>query len=648
MTLTNQINDELEQKAWLTNPRGSTDAKSENFQGDINRVKRLKKEDVDHDLLLPVDDLQVLKADDDENDRGLLVKLLEDGSYEVAYWYDDLSVYPIEIVIDGESVKKDAKKVTFKFHPELNKSWDRHIFKAIPPNGVYSSEMAPPKGAVILHTDQDAEYWIMPPSYKEQSSAKMSAETLKQKNERNKFFSDQIKQIVNRINEKQGPSADANLPLGEDDFTRLDYTQSQRDDVFFDLAHHYMNHISKKGFPIPTKWVPSASERQSTLDEEDVLVGLKDLYTDKDVFMAIKHAAFGTIPDSTTVLDSIVKGTHPKVSLEKLYNTFSSTRDNLRQKYGDTMQLYRASEGKQMNKPTTNWASTSEIASQYGTNISGQDIPIDNILAVNYGSGSYEEFIVSSVIPSDKKIQKEGGGDGGGGAATSGSFGDGGDTVFTSTNSGIFTPTYGGNGRRKPKKRKRTGINRLADFVTNNSPERKMVKGTNPVTSFSTWAIEQLNKAKTPKGFTQQTSGETINNQPPRIEWQDQSIADDNTNEEKNPTEFKGHPDKGAADRQKNEERRIRSLNDSSDKQDSEPSYTGSAGMARPAGLNIRLAWGSGPEVDELARGGDLDEEQGEITDPNDPHVAAKYIEELKEKLNTAPYVSDDEDEDNE
>ena len=35
MTLTNQINDELEQKAWVTNPRGSTDAKSENFQGDI-------------------------------------------------------------------------------------------------------------------------------------------------------------------------------------------------------------------------------------------------------------------------------------------------------------------------------------------------------------------------------------------------------------------------------------------------------------------------------------------------------------------------------------------------------------------------------------------------------------------------------------
>jgi len=55
-------------------------------------------------------------------DRGLFVKLLDDGGYEVAYWYNTLDeVYPIEILVDGESVKKDAKKVTFKFHPELEK-----------------------------------------------------------------------------------------------------------------------------------------------------------------------------------------------------------------------------------------------------------------------------------------------------------------------------------------------------------------------------------------------------------------------------------------------------------------------------------------------------------------------------------------------
>lgn len=64
-------------------------------------------------------------------------------------------------------------------------------------------------------------------------------------------------------------------------------------------------------------------------------------------------------------------------------------------------------------------------------------------------------------------LQKEdGGGDGGGGLA-------GGGTVFTSTNSGIFSPTHGGNGKKTKKK---SGIERLAQFVTNNSPQKKMVK----------------------------------------------------------------------------------------------------------------------------------------------------------------------------
>ena len=38
-------------------------------------------------------------------------------------------------------------------------------------------------------------------------------------------------------------------------------------------------------------------------------------------------------------------------------------------------------------------------------------------------------------------------------------------TVFTSTNAGIFNPTFGGK-----KKKKKTGIERLNDFVTDNSP----------------------------------------------------------------------------------------------------------------------------------------------------------------------------------
>ncbi len=73
----------------------------------------------DIDLTLPRGKEQVLKAEDKDYDRGLLVELLDDGGYDVAYWYGKQKPYPIEVLIDGKSMKKDAKKVTLKFHPEL-------------------------------------------------------------------------------------------------------------------------------------------------------------------------------------------------------------------------------------------------------------------------------------------------------------------------------------------------------------------------------------------------------------------------------------------------------------------------------------------------------------------------------------------------
>lgn len=289
----------------------------------LNQFK--KQENINADLKLPVDDIQILQADDDEYDRGLLVKYTNDKSYEVAYWYDDVEVYPVEVVVDGESVKKDARKVEFKFHPELSK---------------------------------------------------------------------------------------------------------------------------------------------------------------EDVATAVASVS-------------------------------------------------------------------------------------------------------SNIFPSNKLNRDD-----------------------------------------QPKKRKRTGVHRLADFLTENSPERKMQKDNKMIKSFVEW----VSKEKTPKGFYQQTSGETINSQPPRIEWAKDTK---DMNEENNPVEFKGHPDKGAADRQKNEERRIKSLDDAEDKQDSEPSYTGSANAARPAGLNIKLAWESGPESDELSRGGDKDEDQGEVVDDEKEstdrfETSRQILEELK------------------
>ena len=83
-------------------------------------------------------------------------------------------------------------------------------------------------------------------------------------------------------------------------------------------------------------------------------------------------------------------------------------------------------------------------------------------------------------------IEKEGDGGGEGGG-----FGEGGGTVFTSTNSGIFNPTHGGS-NVKPRKKK-TGIERLGQFITENSPEKKMVKD-NPLTKMLYEVILELRK----------------------------------------------------------------------------------------------------------------------------------------------------------
>ena len=74
------------------------------------------------DMVLPRGKEIVLKAEDEDYQRGLLVELLEDGGYEVKYWFEDPSnVKPVEVFIDGESIKKDGKVVKLGFHPELEK-----------------------------------------------------------------------------------------------------------------------------------------------------------------------------------------------------------------------------------------------------------------------------------------------------------------------------------------------------------------------------------------------------------------------------------------------------------------------------------------------------------------------------------------------
>tara|TARA_B100000963_G_C22594903_1_gene657345 strand:- start:1283 stop:1552 length:270 start_codon:yes stop_codon:yes gene_type:complete len=85
--------------------------------------KKIIKKDID--LVLPRGKQKVLKAEDKDYDRGLLVKLLKNGGYEMAYWAGEHKPYPVEVLVDGKSIKKDAKKVTMKFHPEMEKKRDK-------------------------------------------------------------------------------------------------------------------------------------------------------------------------------------------------------------------------------------------------------------------------------------------------------------------------------------------------------------------------------------------------------------------------------------------------------------------------------------------------------------------------------------------
>ena len=71
------------------------------------------------DLILPRGKKIILQAEDTDYKRGLIVELLDNGGYTMAYWYDKPDKpYPGEILVDGESIIKDGKIVEMKFHPQ--------------------------------------------------------------------------------------------------------------------------------------------------------------------------------------------------------------------------------------------------------------------------------------------------------------------------------------------------------------------------------------------------------------------------------------------------------------------------------------------------------------------------------------------------
>lgn len=110
------------------------------FKKDIKGTVQGVNESVQNnkvDLVLKTDVNNVLKQENKDYDRGLLAKVNKDGSYDVAYWYDEYKAYPVEVVIDGKSIKKDAKNIHIKYHPELKKKDKEEAKKAMKEQSEY-------------------------------------------------------------------------------------------------------------------------------------------------------------------------------------------------------------------------------------------------------------------------------------------------------------------------------------------------------------------------------------------------------------------------------------------------------------------------------------------------------------------------------
>lgn len=146
--------------------------------------------------------------------------------------------------------------------------------------------------------------------------------------------------------------------------------------------------------PIDVIKIGEPKGRKSVVPAEIIKTAWNDLVRSKKIFDEIAMAAIGVEYNANTSIDKIALGENPNVSAIELYREFDKTRSALKGTYGEIITLYRA-EGRQINKPTQNWASTKEGAMQYGSHVIKREIPIDNILALNTGiSGKYEEFIV--------------------------------------------------------------------------------------------------------------------------------------------------------------------------------------------------------------------------------------------------------------
>lgn len=150
----------------------------------------------------------------------------------------------------------------------------------------------------------------------------------------------------------------------------------------------------RAGRGIKLETIPSMESRKSAIPSDIVKIASDELALNRTVHDIVGEVAQGVYHNQDTAVDDVFNGKNKDVTPQEFYAAFEKTRQALRQKFGDTIELYRA-QGKQRDKYTQLWASSKEIAGNYGSNIEKRSIPIDNILALNVGlRGGYEEFFI--------------------------------------------------------------------------------------------------------------------------------------------------------------------------------------------------------------------------------------------------------------
>ena len=141
------------------------------------------------------------------------------------------------------------------------------------------------------------------------------------------------------------------------------------------------------------KWNPNGN---TDLSKEEGEIARQDLLRNKEIYMAIKSAEHGIKYDEKTFNTAVddLYAEKPK----KVYDNFKDTRAMLKNKYGDTVTLYRAGTeqtAKATQNMTTNRKNAQQYADIYGSKVQSMKVPVKDILCVNISrSGNYEEVLV--------------------------------------------------------------------------------------------------------------------------------------------------------------------------------------------------------------------------------------------------------------